>query len=67
MIVEKATVTDVERNDGIWAHEWNRGDATHGPVIIRIPNTPHRTHLRLFDIISEDGEVRKVDQGTVQL
>ena len=69
MIVGKATVTDVERNDGIWALEWNRGSATatNGPFTIRIPNTPHSTQKRMFDIISEDGTVRKVDHGTRQL
>ena len=67
IITGKAIITDVERNDGNFANSWVNSDGTAGPVVIRIPNTPPRTQLRLFDIISENGTVRKVDQGTREL
>ena len=66
-IFEKSTQTRAVRNDGNFANWWVESEAFSDGVgqhtNVRRPNTDAGMTKRMFAIVSENGSLRKLDQG----
>ena len=65
VITGKRVSTFVTRNDGDFAHPWVNSNGVYGRIT-SLPGAPRDSRRRMFDIISENGIVRKEYQGTIE-